>query len=263
MVESALAPYDAHHVQLRSPLGCARTASAMSEPTGREPDRRRHVRIAPKGTVTIRALGNAHRGRLANIGVGGLYFATDVSLPDRLLGRVVELELRFDGALAAWQRLEGRVSRIAAGGAAIVFDVPTTPALLLVIDKLTTASHASARVISVVLIDADAARRAVIATAFRSTGCEVVEAATQLEAIVRLGECHFEPDIIAVANTQPVAAADQMREFIEHHHPRSMLVTIGPELLDPAGLANWLSAATATTDLPARIRDLLFAPRGR
>ncbi|HTR51686.1 MAG TPA: PilZ domain-containing protein [Kofleriaceae bacterium] len=234
----------------------------MNHRPEREPDRRHHARIAPKGTVTITVLGNAHRGRLANIGVGGMYVATDVSLPDRLLGRVVDLELRFDGALAAWQRLTGRISRIAAGGAAIVFSAPAAPALLLVIDKLTTASHASSRVISVVLIDADAARRALIAAGFRAAGCEVVEAASQLEAIVRLGESHFEPDIIAVANTQPITAADEMRAFVEHYHPSSMLVTIGPELLDPAGLANWLSEATATADLPARIRDLLFAPRG-
>jgi hypothetical protein len=235
----------------------------MNPPSGREPDRRRHGRIEPKGTVTIHALGNAHRGRLVNIGVGGMYVATDVSLPDRLLGRIVDLELRFDGALEAWQRLTGRITRIAAGGAAIVFAAPTAPALLLVIDKLTTASHASARVISVVLIDSDTARRALIASGFRATGCEVLEVATQLEAIVRLGESHFEPDIIAVANTLPATAAHEMRVFIEHYHPSSMLVTIGPELLDPAGLAHWLSETTATTDLPARIRELLFAPRGR
>jgi hypothetical protein len=229
----------------------------------REPERRHHLRIAPKGTVTIHALEGAHRGRLVNISAGGLYFATDVGLPDRLLGRVVDLELRFDGALAAWQRLSGQVSRIAASGAAIAFAAPTAPASLLLIDMLTTASHASARVISVVLIDGDGPRRAAIAAGFRAAGCEVLEVATQLEAIVRLGESHFEPDIVAIANTQPVTAADEMRAFVEHYHPSSMLVTIGPELLDPAGLANWLSETTATADLPARIRELLFAPRGR
>ena len=229
----------------------------------REPDRRRHPRIEPKGAVAIHALGNAHRGRLANISVGGLYVATDAPLPEGLLGHVVELELRFDGALAAWQRLTGRISRIAHDGAAIVFAAPTAPALLLVLDGLTTASHASARVISVVLIDADPPRRAAIAAGFRAAGCRVLEVATQLEAIVRLGESHFEPDIVAVANTQPVTASDQMRAFVEAYHPSSMLVTIGPELLDPAGLANWLSETTATADLPARIRELLFTPRGR
>lgn len=235
----------------------------MNRPPEHELDRRQHDRIEPKGTVTIHALGNAHRGRLVNIGVGGMYVATDVSLPDRLLGRVVDLELRLDGALAAWQRLTGRIGRIVAGGAAILFATPTAPALLLVIDRLTTASHASARVISVVLIDVDATRRAVVAAGFRAAGCQVVEVSTQLEAIVRLGECHFEPDIIAVANTQPATASEEMRAFVEHYHPGSMLITIGPELLDPAGISNWLSETTSTADLPARIRTLLFAPRGR
>ena len=190
-----------------------------------------------------------------------MFIAMDVTLPARLLGCTVELELRFDGALAAWQRCAGQVIRIDGDGAAITFDAPTAPTLLRMIDELTTASHASARVISVVLIDPDGPRRALIAAGFRSTGCEVVEAATPLEAIVRLGESDFEPDVIAVANSQPSTAADEMRAFIERDHPSSMLVTIGPELLDPAGLANWLSEATATSDLPARIRELLFASR--
>ena len=82
---------------------------------GREPDRRRHTRIEPKGTVTIHALGNAHRGRLANIGLGGVYVATDVSLPDRLLGRVVDLDVERD----AGNRESGKrpIADIADGGA--------------------------------------------------------------------------------------------------------------------------------------------------
>jgi hypothetical protein len=235
----------------------------MNQRSGREPDRRRHARIEPKGTVTAHALGNAHRGRLVNIGAGGLCVATDVTLPVRLLERVVEVELRFDGPLAAWQRVAAHVSRIDADGVAVVFDAPTAPALLQMIDELTTASHASVRAILVVLIDADAERRTMIAKGFRAAGCEVVEVATQLEAITRLGESHFEPDIIAVADSQPTAAADEMRAFITREHASSMLVTIGAELFDPVSLASWLSSTTSTANLPARVRDLLFAPRDR
>lgn len=191
-----------------------------------------------------------------------MYVATTMMLPDLLLGQGVELELRLDGVLAAWQRLAGRVSRIAEDGAAIVFDAPTAP-LLRIIDELTTASHANARVISVVLIDADLHRRAAIAAGFRAAGCDVFEVGTQLEAIVRLGESDFELDIIVVAETEPRGERDEMREFVEHYHPSAMLVTVGPDLLAPAGIDNWLSQSTATADLPARIRELLFAPRGR
>ena len=235
----------------------------MTQRSGREFDRRRHARIEPKGTVTIHALGHMYRGRLVNIDSGGMYVATEVSVPDDLLGQSVDLELRFDGALAVWQRHIGRVSRIAADGFALVFDAPTAQALLRMIEELTTASHASARVISVVLIDADLGRRAAIAAGFRAAGCEVVEVGTQLDAIVQLGESDFEPDIIAVANTQPATAADAMGAFVEHYHPSSMLVTIGPELLNPAGPSNWLSETTATADLSARIRELLFTLRDR
>lgn len=233
----------------------------MTQRSGREPDRRKLARIEPKGTVTLHALGDVHRGRLVNISAGGVYVATEVAGPVWSLGRAVDLELRLDGPLAAWQRLAGRVIRIDAAGLAIVFDAPTAPALLRLIDEVTTASHASARLTSVVLIDPEAARRAAIAAGFRVTGCRVVEAATPLEAIVRLGESHFEPDIIAVANPR-AGTANEMRAFIEREHPNSMLVTIGHELLDPAGLANWLSSADAAPDLPARIRNLLFLPRG-
>lgn len=235
----------------------------MTQRSGREPDRRRHARIQPKGTVTLRALGNAHRARLVNIGGGGMFVGSDVSLPERLLGRSVDLELRFDGALAAWQKASGRVVRIDADGVAVVFDAPTAPVLLRMLDELTTASHASSRVVSAVLIDPVAPRRETIAAGFRAAGCEVIAVATPLEAIVRLGESHFEPDIIAVADSEPASAADEMRAFVERNHPSSMLVTIGPELLEPTRLPNWLSAETSTADLPARIRDLLFTPRGR
>lgn len=233
----------------------------MSQRPGREPDRRHHVRIEPKGSVTVHALGNAHRGRLVNIGAGGVYLATDVAVPERLLGRVVELEVRFDGALSAWQWITARVSRLDATGVAAVFDAPTGPVVLAMIDELATASHASRRVLSVVLVDADAVRRAAITAGFRAAGCEVIDVGTQLDAIVQLGGSHFEPDIIAVANSQPVTNAEEMRAFIRRYHPRALLVTIGPELLDPAGLANWLSSSTSAADLPARIRELIFARR--
>jgi hypothetical protein len=233
----------------------------MPEPSGPEPDRRRHVRIEPKGSVSIHAAGDVVAARLVNIGAGGVYLATDVAASDRLLGSVVELELRFDGALSAWQWITGRVSRLDAKGLAVVFDAPTGPVLLDMIDELATASHASKRVLSVVLIDADKMRRTAIAAGFRAAGCEVVDVGTQLDAVVRLGESHFEPDIIAVANSQPTTNADEMRTFIRRDHSRAMLVAIGPELLDPTGRANWLSSSTSAADLPARIRELIFAPR--
>src|SRR5205814_3996243 len=110
------------------------------------------------------------------------------------------------------------------------------PAVLLhMIDQIATAARARDRVLAVVLIDTHAQRRSAMAAGFRATGCNVVEAATPLEAIVRLGESSFEPDVIAIADSDPPTAADDMRAFVERDHPRSKVITIGDELLEPDG----------------------------
>jgi hypothetical protein len=96
---------------------------------------------------------------------------------------------------------------------------------------------------------------------FRATGCGVIEAATPLEAIVRLGESSFEPDVIAIADSHPAAAADEMRDFVERNHPNAKLVTIGDALLQPDGIVHWLSSADPASDLPDRIREVLVRPR--
>lgn len=50
----------------------------MTQRSGREPDRRPPARIAPKGAVTLHALGNVHRGRLVSIAAGGVCVATEI-----------------------------------------------------------------------------------------------------------------------------------------------------------------------------------------
>jgi len=125
---------------------------------------------------------------------------------------------------------------------------------------MTAASQLRLRVISVILIDEHTDRRAVIAEAFREVGCDVIEAATSLEAVVRLGECAFEPDLIAVGDSIPDAAAAEMREFIGRNHPHVKLVAIrdtAPPVVDAD--VRTLSA-DPLPGLPLRIRELLAAP---
>jgi len=233
----------------------------MNETTRAPLERRRHARIVAKGAVTIRAPGHAQRGRIANVGQGGMFVRTVLSVPERLLRQPVDLEIRLDGGFAEWLPATGEIVRIDAQGLAIAFDAAPT-ALLGMIDQLGTAARASARVLSVVLIDADDARRSAMAAGFRAAGCSVVEASTPLEAVVRLGETMFEPDVIAVADSQTSAAAE-MRAFVEREHPAAKLVTIGDELFAPDGVAHWLSSTASYRDLPGRIREVLVRPRGR
>lgn len=231
----------------------------MNDQPGERPERRRHARITAKGALQLRALDHELRGRIANVSESGVFVLTTVTAPERLLGRTVELEIRLDAGHAEWLRATGKIVRILHDGIAIEFDLLAAP-LLRMIDTLTTASRARARIISVVLIDADAQRRSAMAAGFRATGCAVIEAATPLEAIVRLGESSFEPDVIAVADSDG-AEAESMRAFVERDHPHAKLITIGDEILQPDGFANWLSSANPNADLPTRVREVLVAPR--
>jgi hypothetical protein len=234
---------------------------AVNDPTGGRPERRRHARIIAKGAVVVRAQGQTQQGRIANLGVGGIYVATQVTAPERWLARSIDLEIRLDAGRAEWLAGGGKIIRIDAGGLAVAFDEASSAAMLRMIDEVTTASHSSARVLAVVLIDADAPRRSSMAAGFRAAGCSVVEASTPLEAIVRLGESSFEPDVIAVADSSPTGAAEDMRGFVEREHPRAKLVTIGDELLQPDGISHWLSSSDPNIDLPQRVLDVLVRTR--
>jgi hypothetical protein len=179
----------------------------MNDTTRPALERRRQARIIAKDAVNLRAEGQALRGRIANLGSEGMFVLTAVTAPDRMLGRAVVFEIRFDGGRAEWLRGTGEIARIHAYGLAVVFEAPPA-ALLRMIDELATASYASARVMSVVLIDADRDRRSAMAAGFRATGCSVVEAGTPL-----------------------------MRVFVERDHPGAKLVTSGDEVLAPDVIA--------------------------
>lgn len=233
----------------------------MNDHQGASPERRSHARNAAKGTVLVHALGQTRRGRIANIGEGGMFVLTHVPAPDRLLARVVEVEIRLDGARAGWLRAAARIVRVRPDGLAMSFDEPPSAEFLRTVDDLATASRAHDRVLSVVLIDAATQRRSAMAAGFRATGCTVIEAATPLDAIVCLGEATFEPNVIAVADSADGADALAMRAFVERDHPNVKLITISDEVFQPDGFANWLSSSNPQADLPHRVREALVAPR--
>lgn len=220
------------------------------------PERRRDLRISPKGTVIVRADTYTLRGRLANLSRNGLAASTRTTAPERLLGAAVELELRLDGRDSGWLELGGKIIRIGAGSIAIALSkVPVSFPQIL--DESVNRSHHKARMLSIVLVDATTDRRHAIAEGFRAVGCVVVEVSTPLEAIVRLGESHFEPDLVAIADSLPASISAELRRFVETDHPDAWLVTIGDERTVPDGLLHWLSSTNPDDDLAARIRKLL------
>jgi len=221
-------------------------------------ERRRNRRIAPKGSVLVRAGTYLLRGRIANLSLGGLSATTVVTAPVRLLGSSVEIELRFDGSARAWCELGGRLLRSGATSLAIAFDrVP--PRFAQTIEEMHDALHGRRRVLSIVLVDTHDERRAMLAEGFRRACCDVIDTATPLEAIVRLGESHFEPDVIAIADSSPATISDELRRFVDREHPHARVLTIGHESVGPEGSAQWLSSADPASDLVTRIRQLLVA----
>lgn len=223
-------------------------------------ERRRYVRISPKGSVRFRAPEHHEHGRISDLSAGGAYIQTGAHPKEQLPGREIEFELRLDAGNAEWLRGTGKIVRLDREGFAIAFDDQLAAPLRHMIVALSTASHARAGVTAVVLIDADPQRSAAMAAGFRATGCSVIEARTPLEAIVRLGESSFEPDVIAIADSR-TDAADHMRTFVEREHPNARLITIGDEIFQPDGFADWLSSANPGLDLPARVHEVLGGPR--
>jgi CheY-like chemotaxis protein len=221
-------------------------------------ERRKHPRIVLKGTAIVLTGEHAVRARLVNLSEGGFLATTLVPPPIRLLGRTVDVELRLDDRLSRWNRLEGKIVRIGSAGIAIC--VTSTSALVRLVDGMTAASRARQRVISVILIDEDSARRNLLAEAFRVVGCSLIEAATSLEAIVRLGESSFEPDVIAVADSVPSAMAIEMREFVGRNHPRVKLISI-TDVIDPNLNIFQLTPEDLGGNLADAIRRLLGRPR--
>ena len=221
-------------------------------------ERRKHARIVLKGTAILLAGEHAVRARVLNLSEGGFLGGTLVTPPMRLLGRSVDIELRLDDGLSTWNRLEGKITRIANESLAICFSA--TPTLVRLVDGMTVASRARDRVISVILIDEDAARRKLLAEGFRIVGCSLIEAATSLEAIVRLGESSFEPDVIAVADSIPAATANEMREFVGRNHPHVKLVSI-TDILDPSINIFQLTPEDLRGNLTDAIRRVLGRPR--
>ena len=223
-------------------------------------ERRQHVRVTPKGTVLVAAGEQRQRGRIANIAVGGMLATTSMTTPERLLARAAEIDLRLDDREAQWFKLRGKILRITADSVAVSFDdVPAGFASLL--DQVTDAVHVARRRLSVVLVDANTERRTAMAAGFRDNSCAVLEASTALEAIVRLGEAAFEPDLIAIADSIPGQTSEDLRRFVEREHPNTKLVTIGDTVLDPGGIVHWLSSADPDSDLAMRVRRVLAQPR--
>ena len=241
----------------KGPRSLSSASRIMTQQSNR-PERRKQSRIRPKGTVTLTVGTVVLQGRVANLSRSGLYVATRVSAPERLLARDVDIQLRLDGQAAEWLPATGRVARIDVDGLAITLET-VSDVLGDLIDEMCAQSHLHGRTVSVVLIDGNVERSASMVDGFRAAGCTVMHVSTPLEAIVRLGESSFEPDLVAIGDTVS-GSAEELRTFVQRSHPRAKLVAIGTDAGSEI-TSEWLSSDNPESDLPTRVLRVLGRPR--
>ena len=219
-------------------------------------DRRAVARVALKGTTILRSGSFLLRGRIANLSRSGVCTNTRTTAPERLLGAQVEIMIRLDAGDSSWLACKGRLVRIGATSMAVTLE-HTPSGFDRLLDEMHAVADRNDHMISVVLVDEVVERRRSMAQAFRDSGCLVIEAATPLEAIVRLGEADFEPHLIAVADSLATSISEELRRFVENEHPRTMLVAIGRGEDAPHGTLHWLSSSDLANDLDDRVRAVL------
>jgi CheY-like chemotaxis protein len=221
---------------------------------------RRTMRVRSKGSVRIREGARLIRGRILDIGVGGISVRAEVPIG---FASPVRMPVRVDVSLDACSKrfsLTGHVlrSRAATNVIAIEFDELPSGFEDFVQDELLAAVEHDA-LPRMILVDTVAKRRGVFANAFRGAGCSVTEVSTPLEAIAQLGQLRFEPGVIAVADSVPESIAADLREFLCEHHPEAHMVAISgsSRTRDPG--ESWLSWADTRDDLALRVGRVITA----
>jgi hypothetical protein len=223
-------------------------------------ERRRTVRVRSKGSVRLRHGAQLIRGRILDLGVGGVSLRTEPPVGlGPYIGEPVRVEVRLD-ARSKQFTLDGSVLRSAAATCvvAVVFDEAPSDFEACVQEELVAAGKHDA-LPHMILVDGTVRRRHAFARAFRSAGCDVTEVSTPLEAIARLGRLRFDPGVIAIADSVPESTADDLRRFLCDEHPQAHMVVIGRSNRHSKLGASWLSWTDSGGDLDLRVGRVVTA----
>jgi hypothetical protein len=226
---------------------------------------RRTVRVRSKGSIQLHRGARAIRGRVVDLATGGLCLHADIGtdLGD-LVGQRVPIVLRLDASSAVPFVLRGRVLRATTTTRLVAIQLDDVPASFeaCVRDEVAAARTYDAAP-HVIIVDAACETRELIAHAFRTGGCQVVEVSTPWQAIDELDHGRFEPGVIAIADTVPEAIANDLRAFMRREYPEAHMVAIGTSAhnRDPAG--SWISTRDPKGDVAIRVGRVITAHAGR
>jgi hypothetical protein len=189
-------------------------------------DRRRYQRAVTGGSVIVHSGGGA-QGRIVDVSKGGIRIQPADGAPRCEVGDRVWMDLHFDRQGASWIRLGVEVVRVdPAGAMAVAIQIIPLGFASSVQEVLATAVEAAASS-QVLLVDGSPERRAMLATALRDAGCYVHEASTPLEAITVLGRDDTRDWLVAVADSEPLSIADELRTHVADAHPLVRVVSLG------------------------------------
>lgn len=191
------------------------------------------------GSVMVHGSVSA-RGRLSNVSSGGMHVHLAEGQPRCSCGEQVGVELHLDRAGATWLRFRGEIVRAGEHAVAIQFTAVPLDFADVIRDAFASVLEGAA-VAHVLLVDANADRRAPFAALLRKAACRVAEAATPLEAIAHLGGSAIERWMVVITDTVPTNIADELRKFLaESDAPPFDIVALGEQ--SPTSALAWFAA---------------------
>lgn len=242
---------DGDHPVLSRMLGMAAARSVESE-------RRRSGRVQSTGTAVVHGSFAAH-ARILDLAIGGVSLLVDGAAALPAAGAHVHLDVRLDG-LGRWLHLSGTVVRADARGpgAVLVIVLLVVPPDFedLVQDELLSALEC-ARQPRILVVDGVRGRRRLVADAFRTTGCHVIEASSPLEAIAEIDQSRLHLRAVVIADTELASHADELRGFLGEMYPAVPLIELGQR--DRTTGKNSL-CVDRVSDLALQIFDLVGMP---
>lgn len=186
-------------------------------------ERRLSGRVTASGSVHVcgRALNLV--GRVVDLSYGGVRVQVARGAKHVASGTPVRVSIRLDGSRSKWLHLDGAVRRIDERSFAVVFRNRLAELDEVIQNELVAALEAD-RIPEVMIVDAETARRELVASAFRAAGCRVTETHTALNAIHALEESRTW--MLAIADTKS-SDADELRRHVREAFPRVSRIAIG------------------------------------
>ena len=181
------------------------------------------MRVAASGSVHVRGRALSLAGRVIDLSSGGVRVQVARGGKHLASGTPVRVSIRLDGSRSKWLHLDGGVRRIDERHFAVMFR-NRLPELDDVVQNELVAALEAHHVPEVMIVDGEAARRDLVASAFRAAGCRVTATQTALGAIHALDESRTW--MLAIADTTS-SDADELRRHVRDAFPLVSRIAIG------------------------------------